>query len=130
MDARGWIPIQLIASFNRVKQLTTDVQLVKDVLSLSSLVEVRNDHVRLCGDSWVNFVLPGAAASNVENDSDNVPTILSSDQANQSTDGVEREIEEEEEDDVVFVLGGESASWMPDRSHPSQAFAAGTRNLG
>lgn len=64
MDARGWIPIPLIASFNRVRQLTQDVQLVKDVLTLSSLVQVRGNMVRMGG--WEQFVLPGAAPSTVE----------------------------------------------------------------
>lgn len=64
MDARGWIPISLIASFNRVRQLTQDVQLVKDVLYLSSLVQVRGNMVRMGG--WEPFVLPDAASSAVE----------------------------------------------------------------
>lgn len=64
MDARGWIPISLIASFNRVRQLTQDVQLVKDVLYLSSLVQVRGNMVRMGG--WEPFVLPDAAPSTVE----------------------------------------------------------------
>jgi hypothetical protein len=64
MDARGWIPISLIASFNRVRQLTQDVQLVKDVLYLSSLVQVRGNMVRMGG--WEPFVLPDAVPSTVE----------------------------------------------------------------
>ena len=64
MDARGWIPIPLIASFNRVRQLTQDIQLVKDVLTLSSHVQVRGNMVRMGG--WEQFVLPDAAPSTVE----------------------------------------------------------------
>ncbi|KAF9480943.1 winged helix DNA-binding domain-containing protein [Pholiota conissans] len=64
MDARGWIPIPLIASFNRVKQLTMDVHFVRDVLTLSSLVQVRGSMVRMGG--WEQFVLPDAAPSSVE----------------------------------------------------------------
>ncbi|KDR68447.1 hypothetical protein GALMADRAFT_146404 [Galerina marginata CBS 339.88] len=64
MDARGWIPIALLASFNRVKQLTPDAQLVRDVLTLSSLVQVRGSMVRMGG--WDRFVLPDAAPSSVE----------------------------------------------------------------
>lgn len=41
MDSKGWIPIELIASFNRVKALTMDVGLVRDVLALSSIAQVR-----------------------------------------------------------------------------------------
>src|SRR6266699_3835601 len=64
MDVRGWIPIPLIASFNRVRQLTMDVQLVKEVLALSSLVQVRGNVVRMGG--WERYVLPDASPSTVE----------------------------------------------------------------
>ena len=47
MDNRGWIPIQLIANFNRVKQQTHDVQLVREVLNLSELVEVQETFVSI-----------------------------------------------------------------------------------
>lgn len=78
----------LIASFNRIRQLTPDVQLVTDVLSLSSLVDVSGHHVRLGKGLWKNFVLPNAQQSAVE-DADVEP-------------------EEDEEDDVVFVLNREA----------------------
>jgi la-related protein 1 len=84
MDSKGWIPIALIASFNRIKQLTQDVQLVTDVLSLSTLVEVNGSHVRLGKGLWKNFALPNAPQSTVED--------------------TEGEAEEEEEDDVVIVM--------------------------
>jgi hypothetical protein len=64
MDTRGWIPIPLIASFNRVRQLTADVQLVREVLTLSSIVQVCGGMVRMGG--WESFVLPGAPVSAVE----------------------------------------------------------------
>lgn len=66
MDARGWISISLLASFNRVRRLTLDVHFVRDVLTLSSLVEVRGNMVRMAGDAWERFVLPGARPSYVE----------------------------------------------------------------
>ncbi|KAJ2922151.1 hypothetical protein H1R20_g14948, partial [Candolleomyces eurysporus] len=61
MDSRGWIPISLIASFNRVRRLTPDINLVKEVLFLSSMVQVREEWVRMGG--WERFVLPDAAES-------------------------------------------------------------------
>jgi len=69
MDTRGWIPIPLIASRNRVRQLTADVltdhvQLVREVLTLSSVVQVCGGMVRMNG--WESFVLPGAPVSEVE----------------------------------------------------------------
>jgi hypothetical protein len=63
MDTRGWIPIPLIASFNRVRQLTADVQLIREVLTLSSVVQVCGEMVRM--DGWESFVLPGAPMSEV-----------------------------------------------------------------
>ncbi|KAL5521511.1 hypothetical protein ACEPAF_2259 [Sanghuangporus sanghuang] len=95
MDSKGWIPISLIASFNRVRQLTQDAQFVKEVLGISSLVEVRGNHVRLANQQWANYVLPGAIESTVE------------------CEETEKETEEGEEDDVVFILGGEeSRPWV------------------
>ena len=64
MDSRGWIPIPVMASFRRVQQLTSDEHLVKAVLSLSSLVEVRGDWVR--AQLWERYILPDAPESIVE----------------------------------------------------------------
>ncbi|TFK17160.1 hypothetical protein FA15DRAFT_711075 [Coprinopsis marcescibilis] len=118
MDSRGWIPIPLIASFNRVRRLTMDANLVKEVLLLSLTVEVRDNWVRM--RDWKRFVLPDAAVSVVEG------VIQSASQASPH-DGAERFVsqhgdaadtshqgdgeegdEDDEEDDVVFVMGKES----------------------
>ncbi|EKM56538.1 uncharacterized protein PHACADRAFT_253726 [Phanerochaete carnosa HHB-10118-sp] len=64
MDSCGWITVMLLASFPRVKTLTYDPQLVKDVLTLSSLVQVRGDWVRPY--KWERYVLPDAALSVVD----------------------------------------------------------------
>ncbi len=66
MDLHGWVPISLIASFNRVRQLTTDEGYVREVLNLSSVVEVGGDMVRMKEGGWERFVLPGAQDSNVD----------------------------------------------------------------
>ncbi|KAI9458867.1 hypothetical protein BJY52DRAFT_400868 [Lactarius psammicola] len=58
MDSRGWIPVSLLASFNRVRQLTLDPQLVRDVLTLSSIVEMRDDCVRMGGGEWMRICAP------------------------------------------------------------------------
>lgn len=89
MDSRGWIPIPLLASFNRVKQLTQDVQLVREVLALSLVVEVRDDHVRLGSGVWEQFVLPDAPSSSVEPDPD---------------DGEADAEDEDEDDEIEFVM--------------------------
>jgi hypothetical protein len=79
MDSKGYIPISLLASFNRIKQLTLDTRLVRDVLLLSAFVEVNGGMVRMGGagqgqggggnenrSSWESFVLPDAVESVVE----------------------------------------------------------------
>src|SRR5882757_1525117 len=66
MDSRGWIPISLLASFNRVRQLTADPQQVREVLALSQIVEMRDDCVRMGGGEWAQFVLADAPVSTVE----------------------------------------------------------------
>lgn len=104
MDNRGWIPIQLIASFNRVRQQTQDVQLVHEVLNLSELVEVRDAHVRLRNGQWKSIVLPDAATSAVE---DGVYSMEhGSLQPTGHNTGVEGEgdLDDEDDDDVVFVM--------------------------
>ncbi|KAH7924709.1 hypothetical protein BV22DRAFT_492255 [Leucogyrophana mollusca] len=52
MDDSGWIPISLLASFNRVRNLTTDVALVAEVLRQSNMAEVEGDWVRMSGRQW------------------------------------------------------------------------------
>ena len=60
MDPReGWVPIQLIASFNRLRSLTKDVHLVVEALRLSPELEVRNGMVRKRHDSQ-RWLLPQA----------------------------------------------------------------------
>ncbi|KZT68899.1 hypothetical protein DAEQUDRAFT_765902 [Daedalea quercina L-15889] len=108
MDSRGWISIPLLASFKRVQQLTTDLQLVKDVLTLSTVVEVRDEHVRML--QWAQFVLPNASESTVESmeelewsTSSHVlhDSTLAHDESLTTEHGDEGE---EEEEEVVFVL--------------------------
>lgn len=63
MDSEGWVKIETIASFNRIKSLSQDFDLICDVLPLSALLEtdltrkvVRNRH------DWKTWVLPPPAA--------------------------------------------------------------------
>jgi la-related protein 1 len=100
MDSQGWIPISLLASFNRVRQLTLDPQLVRDVLAISQIVEMRDDCVRMGGGEWTQFVLADAPVSTVEG------TIGVGGTAGEE-DHVEEEGEvedEDEEEDIVMVM--------------------------
>ncbi|CAN9502644.1 unnamed protein product [Ophioblennius macclurei] len=46
MDAQGFLPISLIASFHRVQALTTDISLIVEALKSSKEVELVDDRVR------------------------------------------------------------------------------------
>ncbi len=60
MDQReGWLPIQLIASFNRLRSLTMDVNVIAEALRLSPELEVREGLVRKRHD-WQCWLLPHA----------------------------------------------------------------------
>ena len=115
MDARGWISIPLIASFNRVRQLTVDPSLVREVLVLSTVVEVRDDWVRMAG--WEQFVLPNSAKSEVEGvvyeknpeegeggppAEENV-AVASREDAGGENDN-DDDAEDDEDEEVVFVM--------------------------
>jgi len=116
MDSRGWIPISLLASFNRVRQLTLDPQLVRDVLALSQVIEMRDDCVRVGGGEWAQFVLPNAPMSMVEagvvHGRDERGGEMGQDQDRDH--GEEDAEEEEEEEEIEIVMDREviSQPWM------------------
>jgi la-related protein 1 len=121
MDSKGWIPIEVLASFPRVKRLTSDSQLVRDVLTLSNVVHVYGKWVRM--NTWEQFVFPDAPESVVDEimsnaglhamslDKADVPLATPDDLLAEEGD-VE---EEEEEEDVEFVIGSEAGGWTPER---------------
>ncbi|KAI5826795.1 winged helix DNA-binding domain-containing protein [Schizophyllum commune Tattone D] len=101
MNPQGWIHIPLLASFKRVRQLTTDLQVVKEVLALSRIAQAQDEWVRPL--SWQQFVLPTQPPPTETQQAppSGQPTaeIQSSPEAH----------DEEEEEDVEFVLGNESS---------------------
>ncbi|GLB39278.1 hypothetical protein LshimejAT787_0604400 [Lyophyllum shimeji] len=133
MDSRGWVPISLIASFNRVRQLTMDTQLVRDVLLLSSVVQVKDEWVRMV--SWQQFVLPDAAPSTIEPWEEPRDRAYHGQQSRQEAEDavrekqgegdadadadaeVDAEVDDDDEEDVVFVMNREEGSvqWSPER---------------
>ncbi|CAL9158491.1 la-related protein 1B isoform X1 [Musa acuminata AAA Group] len=56
MDDQGWVPISLIAGFNRVKQLTEDIPYILDAVQGSTVVEVQGEKIRRRGD-WMRWTL-------------------------------------------------------------------------
>jgi len=84
MDSEGWIDIPMVASFNRVKSLTPDLDIVKECMNLSSLLEVREEKVRLSNGESHRWVLPDAKPTTVTS----IPTEpTSTQQANGNGNG-------------------------------------------
>ncbi|QDZ24084.1 putative RNA-binding protein [Chloropicon primus] len=59
MDENGWIPVAVIAAFNRVRALAPDPSMIAAALQDSGLVEVSPDQESIrVRDSWQSWVLP------------------------------------------------------------------------
>lgn len=123
MDSRGWIPIALFASFNRVKNLTMDFQLVKNIFGLSTIVQVQDDWVRMGGNQWERYILPDAPTSTLEPDHALAPVLhteASRSDGDAENPDVEGEVEDEDDDDVVFVMNQDAEdSWAAGRRQTS-----------
>ena len=82
MDSSGWIPVSVIASFNRVMMLSSDTELIAEALQDSSIIELSpgSDMLRKRGD-WSSWILPTAVASTMgvstETDPETVPQASS-----------------------------------------------------
>uniref|UniRef100_A0A2N9J3G6 HTH La-type RNA-binding domain-containing protein n=1 Tax=Fagus sylvatica TaxID=28930 RepID=A0A2N9J3G6_FAGSY len=59
MDDQGWVPIKLIARFNKVMHLTENIQLILDAVRTSNVLEVQGDKVRRRGD-WMRWIMPAS----------------------------------------------------------------------
>ncbi|MBA0785704.1 hypothetical protein Gotri_025981 [Gossypium trilobum] len=59
MDDQGWVPIKLIAGFRKVSLLTDNIQLIRDALRSSTVVEVEGEKVRKRID-WMKWILPSS----------------------------------------------------------------------
>lgn len=57
MDSEGHVPLSLVANFNRVRYLTTDLELIKDALRSSKEIELNGDKMRRRND-WPTWILP------------------------------------------------------------------------
>ncbi|KAJ7136106.1 hypothetical protein C8R44DRAFT_608777 [Mycena epipterygia] len=113
MDSQGWVRIEVLASFKRVQSKTSDVNLVRDVLGLSDYAEIRGEWVRST-EGWEKFVLPTAQPSVVDAES-SYSLLLQADKAGHAPVDDTDEMDEEEEEDVVFVMGREAQAWSPER---------------
>ncbi|KAF8932656.1 La ribonucleoprotein domain member 1B [Dissophora ornata] len=57
MDSEGYVPLSLVANFNRVKSLTTDLGLIKEALKPSKEIELNGDKIRR-RDDWTIWIFP------------------------------------------------------------------------
>ncbi|CAL9046197.1 unnamed protein product [Musa banksii] len=55
MDEQGWVSISEIATFRRVKKMTSDISLILDALRSSHLIEVQGNQIRTRSD-WSKWV--------------------------------------------------------------------------
>jgi len=103
MNPEGWIPVSLLASFNRVQQFTTDIEMVQEVLTYSLVVEVSGDWVRMSGEQWRPYILPVASHDYAVDETANGVDEVENHPAETEEEGLVDEDEEEEE--VEFVMG-------------------------
>ncbi|XP_075514622.1 la-related protein 1C-like isoform X1 [Primulina tabacum] len=57
MDVDGWVPINLIANFKKIRELADNVQLILDALRASNVVEIQGEKVRRKGN-WKRWIMP------------------------------------------------------------------------
>ncbi|KAK4854357.1 hypothetical protein QYF36_022704 [Acer negundo] len=74
MDDQGWVPIKLIAGFNKVKLLTSNIRLILDALQGSMVVEVKGDKIRRRND-WIRWIMVPTGQVGVQWGSDLSATI-------------------------------------------------------
>ncbi|KAL8240392.1 hypothetical protein R6Q59_013747 [Mikania micrantha] len=71
MDKQGWVPVNLIAGFNKVSSLTDNVMLILDVMQKSTVVEVQGDKMRRQND-WMRWLMPAAAQVSLQSQDERV----------------------------------------------------------
>ncbi|KAG1468569.1 hypothetical protein G6F56_003759 [Rhizopus delemar] len=57
MDANGFVDVSFVAEFNRVKGLTTDLDLIREALDGSKIIERNGDKLRK-REGWETWILP------------------------------------------------------------------------
>ncbi|TVU44253.1 hypothetical protein EJB05_03689 [Eragrostis curvula] len=68
MDDQGWVDISLIAGFKKVRELTNDVQYIKETIQSSSILEIQDDKIRRQND-WDKWVIPRESNPDVQSSS-------------------------------------------------------------
>jgi la-related protein 1 len=84
MDAEGYVDLQLLANFNRIKGLSTDLEFIKEALKDSQLLHVKNGKIRR-EEGWENWVLPPPVAVPPVHPEPQHPNTTAADVVKQST---------------------------------------------
>lgn len=74
MDEQGFVPVSLIASFNRVRMLSSIPALILEALQQSSVVEVQHDRIRRRND-WGKWILRPNQTIAVNNVKENMEIV-------------------------------------------------------
>lgn len=65
MDSQGWVSLDILQTFPRLKELQVSTGVIRETLFLSQYLEVRANFVRMVNDGWRAFVMPDAEESKV-----------------------------------------------------------------
>jgi hypothetical protein len=65
MDSQGWVSLDILQTFPRLKELQVSMDLIRETLFLSQYLEVRANYVRMVNDGWKAFVMLDAEESMV-----------------------------------------------------------------
>lgn len=79
MDTEGYVPLTLIAGFNRVQGLTSDMSLVRASLELSKILEyIKEKDILRKKEGWETWVLPAAGTAATTKTNSGKPEIIQS----------------------------------------------------
>lgn len=61
MDSEGWIDMATVLTFKRIKSLTTSLDLLRDTIALSPLIDLDHDrYLFRTKTDWQRWLMPGA----------------------------------------------------------------------
>ncbi|KAI9136845.1 hypothetical protein BKA69DRAFT_1033171 [Paraphysoderma sedebokerense] len=118
MDSEGFVSIEMLAGFNRVKTLTSDVKIIKEALDKSTVVEVIDMKCRRRGDygRWIlnndNTIQPTTTQS-IASTKTNSINSSASDLAVSSPRIPEPE---DHEDQEIVIFGADKAGTVPNNA--------------
>ncbi|XP_015066413.1 la-related protein 1C-like isoform X1 [Solanum pennellii] len=76
MDEHGWVPVTLIAGFNKVMELTDNIQLILNAARSSTVVEVQGEKLRRRND-WFNWLMPPSVQNSTVSSPQSLPKSAS-----------------------------------------------------